>query len=65
MPVQRIDNPTKHTHGWQARWPIGGKRYLSKLCSDSQHGGMVRAYDAAVKAEQQLKRKAARQHGAG
>ena len=54
MSVQRIDSDS--THGWQARWPVEGRRGngLTLLCSDGVHGGPEKAHRAAKKAERLL-----------
>lgn len=56
----RIDNDKRRTHGWQARaWTVY-PHYLSRLCSDSTHGGPDKAKRAARRAEAELEREAAR-----
>lgn len=56
----RIDNERRHTHGWQARaWTVR-PHYLSRLCSDSVHGGPNKAKRAARRAEAELQLEAAR-----
>lgn len=65
MSIQRIDSDS--THGWQARWPVEGRRGngLTMLCSDSVHGGPEKAHRAAKKAERllQLQARAMRRPG--
>lgn len=58
MSVIRIDNEAAHTHGWQARWPIDGRRDVTKLFSDRVHGGKRAAKAAAIAAEPAVKRMA-------
>lgn len=56
----RIDNEAGRTHGWQARWPLEGKRYLSEFFADKKHGGQFGSHRAAVLAERRLANKARR-----
>lgn len=62
MSIQRIDNPTKNTHGWQARWPLPGsrtdKRRLTAFFADQKHGGQFGALVQAQRAEKRLRRAA-------
>ena len=45
--ISRLDQESKHTHGWQVRGRHIGKTY-SKLFSDKKHGGNVGALSAAI-----------------
>ena len=61
MSVVRIDNPTKHTHGWQARAHVAkGQPRLTKLVSDNDAGGRQAAWRKATWHELRLKAQAKR-----
>lgn len=60
MSVVRIDNPTGHTHGWQARAHVAkGLPRLTKFVPDSS-GGRAAAKRKAQWHEARLKGQAAR-----
>lgn len=64
MSVVRIDNPTKHTHGWQARAHVAkGLPRLTKLVSDNDAGGRNEARRKAQWHELRLKAQARRIRG--
>lgn len=64
MSVVRIDNPTKHTHGWQARAHVAkGLPRLTKLVSDNDAGGRQAAKRKAAWHELRLKAQARRIRG--
>lgn len=50
MSVVRIDIPSSHTHGWQARWSCEGRR-LTAFFADKMHGGSHKAWKRANHAE--------------
>jgi hypothetical protein len=60
MSVQRIDNPSNHTHGWQARAHVAPGWRLTRFFADDANGGTRSALSAAEQAEISLKRKAKR-----
>ena len=58
LSIQRIDIPSKHTHGWQARAYIAGERKrLTRFFADREYGPW-RAYELAEQAEKALKKRA-------
>lgn len=60
MSIQRIDIPSKHTHGWQARAHVTKNRRLTAFFADGLCGGSRKAERAARAVEPSLKRRAAR-----
>lgn len=61
MSIVRIETPDGRTKGWQARAHVAkGLPKLTRLCSDSVHGGKRKARAAAELVETRLKRQAKR-----
>lgn len=65
MSIQRIDNDSRRTHGWQARAYLESPTRcrpvrLTRFFSDLASGGRRKAHRLALEAEAALKREAAR-----
>lgn len=60
MALQRIVDSRCGSYGWQARAHVAPGWRLTRFFADDQHGGKRAAYEAAQRAEQQLKRRAKR-----
>lgn len=60
MSVQRIDNPSRYTKGWQARAYTWGTHYVSRFFSDKAWGGSRKAKAAVVEAQAKLAKQAGR-----
>lgn len=60
MSIQRIVDTRCGSYGWQARAHVAPGRRLTRFFADDQHGGKRAAYEAAQRAEVQLKRQAKR-----
>jgi hypothetical protein len=58
MAITRINHSESNTVGWQARAHVAPGHRLTRFFADQSHGGMAKAYDLAVAAERQLKRRA-------